>query len=211
LLRVLQEGEFERVGSSRTRRVDVRVVAATHHNLEQAVAEGRFRADLFYRLGVFPIQVPPLRERREDIPSLVWFFLDRHQREFGRRISRIPSHVMSALQDHHWPGNVRELENVVERAMIRSTDETLQLDGPFANTSPELARSAPESLDDVQRSHIEHTLRQCNWRINGVGNAAERLGIHPNTLRFRMKKLGIQMPRERQLVERGGVGGVTSA
>jgi transcriptional regulator with GAF, ATPase, and Fis domain len=211
LLRVLQEGEFERVGSSRTRRVDVRVVAATHHHLEQAVAEGRFRADLFYRLGVFPIQVPPLRERREDIPSLVWFFLDRHQREFGRRISRIPSHVMSALQDHHWPGNVRELENVVERAMIRSTDETLQLDGPFANTSPELARSAPESLDDVQRSHIEHTLRQCNWRINGVGNAAERLGIHPNTLRFRMKKLGIQMPRERQLVERGGVGGVTSA
>jgi transcriptional regulator with GAF, ATPase, and Fis domain len=201
LLRVLQEGEFERVGSSRTRRVDVRVIAATHHNLEQAVADGRFRADLFYRLGVFPIQVPPLRERREDIPSLVWFFIHRHQRDLGRHITRIPNHVISALQDHNWPGNVRELENVVERAMIRSTDETLQLDGTFGDMPQEVRPIVPDTLDDVQRSHIEHTLRQCGWRINGLGNAAERLGLHPNTLRFRMKKLGIRMPREKRLAE----------
>jgi transcriptional regulator with GAF, ATPase, and Fis domain len=202
LLRVLQEGEFERVGSSRSRRVDVRVVAATHHNLEQAVAEGRFRADLFYRLSVFPIHVPPLRERCEDIPSLVWFFIHRHQRELGRHITKVPNHVISALQAHDWPGNVRELENIVERAMIRSTDDTLQLDGPFGDRPRELPRSiARDTLDDVQRSHIEHTLRQCGWRINGVGNAAERLGLHPNTLRFRMKKLGIQMPRDRRPAE----------
>ena len=200
LLRVLQEGEFERVGSSRTRKVDVRVIAATHHNLEQAVAEGRFRADLYYRLGVFPIHVPPLRDRREDIPSLVWFFIHHHQRELGRYITKVPSHIISALQEHDWPGNVRELENVVERAMIRSTSDTLQLDGSFGNTVRERPPIVRETLDDVQRAHIEHTLRQCGWRINGVGNAAERLGLHPNTLRFRMKKLGILMPREQRFV-----------
>ena len=128
LLRVLQEGEFERVGSSRTRRVDVRVIAATHHDLETAVAEGAFRADLYYRLSVFPIHVPPLRDRREDIPSLVWFFIHHHQRELGRRITKVPNQVMTALGNHDWPGNVRELENVVERALIRSSGDTLQLD-----------------------------------------------------------------------------------
>ena len=120
-LRVLQEGEFERVGSSRTRRVDVRVIAATHRDLEAEVAEGCFRADLFYRLSVYPIHVPSLRERAGDIPQLVWFFIHRHQRELGRRITKVPQSVMDALQQHSWPGNVRELENVVERAMIAST------------------------------------------------------------------------------------------
>src|SRR6185369_14922404 len=118
LLRVLQEGEFERVGSSKTRRVDVRVIAATHINLEEAVAAGRFRADLYYRLSVFPIQLPPLRERREDIPQLVWFLIHHHQRELGRRINTVPTPVMQALQQYDWPGNVRELSNIVERAMI---------------------------------------------------------------------------------------------
>jgi transcriptional regulator with GAF, ATPase, and Fis domain len=200
LLRVLQEGEFERVGSSRTRRVDVRVIAATHHDLHEAVAEGQFRADLFYRLSVFPISVPPLRERREDIPSLVWFFIQRHQREMGRRITRIPNDVMTLLMEYDWPGNVRELENIVERGMIRSTGEVFQLDGAIGGGVPaERVSAGSGSLDDVQRAHIENTLRQCGWRINGKGNAAERLRLHPNTLRFRMKKLGIRSPREMRL------------
>jgi formate hydrogenlyase transcriptional activator len=197
-LRVLQEGEFERVGSSRTKTVDVRVIAATHRDLEAAVAAGTFRSDLYYRLSVYPIQLPSLRERREDIPQLVWFFINRHQRELGRHITKVPQGVMDALQQHAWPGNVRELENVVERAMIASTGDTLQLDEPlrFAHTGV-MAASAPDNLDAVQRLHIESVLQSCNWRINGAGNAAERLGIHPNTLRFRMKKLGVAGPAER--------------
>jgi len=199
LLRVLQEGEFERVGSSHTRRVDVRVIAATHHNLEQLVAEGHFRADLFYRLNVFPIPCPALRDRRQDIPSLMWFFIHRHQRELGRHITKVPNQVLTALQQHDWPGNVRELENVVERALIRSTGDTLQLDDTF-DARPRLRPAmASDKLDDLQRAHIEHTLRQCGWRINGIGNAAERLGLHPNTLRFRMKKLDIMSPRDVRL------------
>jgi formate hydrogenlyase transcriptional activator len=195
LLRVIQEGEFERVGSSRTRKVDVRVITATHRNLEQDVAEGRFRADLFYRLSVFPIRLPPLRERTEDIPALVWFFIHRHQRELERRITKVPQALMSGLQQHAWPGNIRELENVVERAMIRTTGDTLRLDDDAAGmaTRP-LAAFEGDSLDAIQRLHIERILRECGWRINGTGNAAERLGLHPNTLRFRMQKLGVVCP-----------------
>ncbi len=200
LLRVLQEGEFERVGSSRTRRVDVRVIAATHHDLEAEVAAGRFRADLYYRLSVFPIHLPALRERQEDIPSLVWFFIHRHQRDLGRRITKVPQAVMYALQQHSWPGNVRELENVIERGMIRSTDDTLRLDDTFGRARRPHAEgiaSADDSLDAIQRAHIENILVECGWRINGTNNAAERLGVHPNTLRFRMKKLGISSPERR--------------
>jgi formate hydrogenlyase transcriptional activator len=195
LLRVLQEGEFERVGSSKVRRVDVRVIAATHVDLEQAVAAGRFRADLYYRLSVFPITLPSLRERPEDIPQLVWFFIHRHQREMGRRITRVPAGLMKGLQLHDWPGNVRELENVVERAMIRSTGDTLHLDDPMrAVPRPHDTTQCGETLDAVQRCHIERVLRECGGRINGAGNAAVRLGIHPNTLRFRIKKLGVVIP-----------------
>jgi len=192
---VLQEGEFERVGSSSTRRVDVRVIAATHVDLETAVAEERFRADLYYRLSVFPVTLPPLRERPEDIPRLVWHFIDRHQAMLPQRITSVPPEVMEALQQHDWPGNVRELENVIERAMIRTADSTLQLDhplrfGPRRAGSPGPANNS-DRLDDVQRSHIDRVLRECGGRINGAGNAAVRLGIHPNTLRFRIKKLGL--------------------
>jgi transcriptional regulator with GAF, ATPase, and Fis domain len=191
-LRVLQEGEFERVGSSRTKKVDVRVIAATHHDLEKAVAEGRFRADLYYRLSVYPIRLPSLQERREDIPRLVWFFIHRHQRELGRQIRRVPQSVMDTLQRYSWPGNVRELENVIERAMIASTADVLQLD---ESTTDARSGATPDgessTLDSVQRAHIEAVLERCGWRINGPGNAAERLGLHPNTLRFRMKKLGV--------------------
>jgi formate hydrogenlyase transcriptional activator len=201
LLRVLQEGEFERVGASKTRRVNVRLIAATHLNLAEAVADGRFRSDLFYRLSVFPIELPPLRERRDDIPQLVWYMISRHAKNLRRRITHIPPAVMASLQEHDWPGNVRELENVIERAMIRSADGTLQLDElPRAVPNGTAPRSAParpattDSLDALQRQHIERVLRECGGRINGAGNAAARLGIHPNTLRFRMKKLGVTRP-----------------
>jgi formate hydrogenlyase transcriptional activator len=200
-LRVLQEGEFERVGSSRTKRVNVRVIAATHQALDVAVAEGRFRSDLYYRLCVYPICLPSLSERVDDIPRLVWFFIHRHQRELGRPISKVPQSVMDALQQYSWPGNIRELENVVERAMISSTGDTLRLDESLRFGGTVVARaaaaSASENLDGVQRSHIESVLERCGWRINGSGNAAERLGIHPNTLRFRMKKLGVSCPEGR--------------
>ena len=201
-LRVLHEGEFERVGSSRTRTVDVRVIAATHHDLETAAAQGTFRADLYYRLSVYPIQLPSLLERREDIPRLVWFFINRHQRDLGRMISKVPQAVMDALQQHTWPGNVRELENVVERAMIASTGDTLQLDEPLRLGSAGASFIAPsENLDAVQRMHIETVLQRCGWKINGRGNAAERLGVHPNTLRFRMKKLGVASPAAKARLE----------
>jgi chemotaxis protein methyltransferase CheR len=193
LLRVLQEGEFERVGSSQSRKVDVRVIAATHRDLEAAVAEGGFRADLYYRLNVYPIALPALRERVEDIPRLVWFFINRRQRALNRKITRIPAGVIETLQQHSWPGNVRELANVVERAMIQSNGDTLRLDEP-PGLSPALATAGNGTLQAVERSHIESVLRRCQWRVNGSGNAAERLGLHPNTLRFRMKKLGIRRP-----------------
>jgi transcriptional regulator with GAF, ATPase, and Fis domain len=193
LLRVLQEREFERVGSSQSRKVDVRVVAATHQDLDAAVKDGRFRADLYYRLNVFPIALPPLRDRLEDIPRLVWFFVNRRQRALNRRFTKIPTSVLAALQLHEWPGNVRELENVVERAMIHSTGDTLLLD-EWSNVRKPMRTLDGSTLEAVERLHIEEVLRRCRWRINGRGNAAEILGLHPNTLRFRLKKLGLERP-----------------
>lgn len=194
LLRVLQEGEFERVGSSHIRKVDVRVIAATHRSLTALTEAGQFRADLFYRLSVYPIHLPALRERPEDIPRLVWFFVHRRQRALHRQIKRIPQAVMDTLQTYSWPGNVRELENVIERAMIRSTGDTLVLDNSFGPVTRSSARAHADSLDTVVRRHIEDVLRRCGWRISGKGNAADHLNLHPNTLRFRMKKLGITRP-----------------
>jgi len=201
LLRALQDGSFERVGSARTIRTDARIVAATNRDLERAIADGRFREDLYYRLNVFPISLPPLRERREDIPLLVWSTINRRQGKLGRRIDEVPARVMRALESYDWPGNVRELENVIERALILSTGPTLHVNefarGRRAAQTGE--RSVPSSplrtLDDVDREHIRIVLDCCGWRVNGEGNAAEVLGLHPNTLRFRMKKLGIARPR----------------
>jgi len=198
LLRVLQEGEFERVGSSKTRQVDVRVIAGTHVDLEKAMTEERFRADLYYRLSVFPIALPPLRERTGDIEQLVWFFIHRRQRDLGRRITKIPADVMEVLQRHDWPGNVRELENVIERALICSSDGTLRLDDPLRPAANRLPAECGDNLDAIQRVHIERVLRDCGGRINGAGNAAERLGLHPNTLRFRIKKLGVVNPHRQR-------------
>jgi len=195
LLRVLQEREFERIGSSQTRRVNVRLIAATHHDLEALVAAGRFRADLFYRISTFPIVLPPLRERREDISHLVLQFIQRRQHALHREITHVPEDVMRRLTEHRWPGNVRELQNVIERAMIHSSGRTLVLD-ELSSVRTEPASDIPRdaSLEVVERSHILAVLDRCGWRINGAGNAAERLGLHPNTLRFRMKKLGVTRP-----------------
>ena len=193
LLRVLQEGEFERIGSGETIRVDVRLIAATNRDLRRAVEQGLFRADLYYRLAVFPIEVPPLHLRRDDIPLLVWHFLGRKGAKLGKSIKTVPLQVMNTLVSYNWPGNIRELENVVERAMILSPGSTLELHESFANS----VRGAPSqaeswSLADFDRTHILEVLEECAWRIKGPGNAADRLGLKPSTLRYRMKKLGIE-------------------
>ena len=194
LLRVLQEGQFERVGASQSRKVDVRIVAATHHDLERAMKEGRFRADLYYRLNVFPITLPALRDRLEDLPRLVWYFVNRRQRALNRKFTSIPDDVFASLQARSWPGNVRELANVIERAMIHSTGSTLVLDDVAGPQRSGPARDTG-TLEEMERQYVEDALRRCRWRINGRGNAAEVLGLHPNTLRNRMKKFGIQRPK----------------
>jgi formate hydrogenlyase transcriptional activator len=211
LLRVLQEGEFERVGSERTTHVDVRVIAATNRELEKAVREGRFRQDLFYRLSVFPIVVPPLRDRAEDIPALVWHFIAKHQARIGKQIEDIPQSVMDTLTGSRWPGNVRQLEHVVEHALIVTEGASLTIEGvpvpaaagapgtePAAQGRHERARVHLEpptrQLLDVEREHIVRVLEECGWRLKGPGNAAARLGMNPSTLRSRMKKLGIERP-----------------
>ena len=190
LLRVLQEGTFERLGSSQPQKVDVRIIAATHRDLRKMIGEGTFREDLYYRLSVFPIRLPPLRERREDIAKLVWHIIQKHQRATHHHIRQVPDKVMEELKRRAWPGNIRELENVIEGAIIHSTDDVLTLldEGAEVEAAPSEDAS---TLSAVERTHIQEVLRACGWRINGAGNAAERLGLHPNTLRFRMKKLGI--------------------
>jgi formate hydrogenlyase transcriptional activator len=193
LLRILESGEFERVGGVRTRRVDVRVVAATNRRLERAIAEGRFREDLYYRLSVFPIELPPLRERQEDVPLLVWDLIQRRQHELGRRIERVPEGAMRALVAYSWPGNVRELANVIERALILSRGRELRLHRFGVPHRASGARSS-QRLEDVERAHFLRVLEACGWRITGGGNAAETLGMRPSTLRSRLKKLGIARP-----------------
>jgi len=191
LLRVLEEGCFERLGSSRPVKVDVRTIAATNRNLSEEVVEGKFRQDLFYRLNVFPIALPPLRERPEDIPLLVWAFVKQHEKEMGKRIERIPREAMETLQRYRWPGNVRELKNVIERAMIVSDDKRLELDIVQKGSS----ESHPGlGLENVERRHILSVLKKCGWRISGPGGAAELLGLKRTTLQSKMKKLGIKRP-----------------
>ena len=192
LLRVLEERQIERLGSPRTIRVDTRIVAATHRNLEMRIADGTFREDLFYRLNVFPIQVPPLRERTEDIPLLVWRFVDEFSKVFGKRIEAIPRENMTALQQYAWPGNIRELRNVVERAMIVAKGTKLTIGIPSVTTAP-AKRSV--KLTDVEKEHIRNVLESSGWRIRGSGGAADKLGLRPTTLETRMTKLGITRPK----------------
>ena len=192
LLRVLEERQIERLGSPRTIRVDTRIVAATHRNLEMRIADGTFREDLFYRLNVFPIQVPPLRERTEDIPLLVWRFVDEFSKVFGKRIEAIPRENMTALQQYAWPGNIRELRNVVERAMIVAKGNKLTISIPTVTTT---APKRSVKLSDVEKEHIRSVLESSGWRIRGSGGAADKLGLRPTTLETRMAKLGITRPK----------------
>jgi formate hydrogenlyase transcriptional activator len=194
LLRVLQEGEFERLGSTTTIKVNVRVLAATNRNLETLIDNGSFRADLYYRLNVFPIEVPPLRERRDDIVLLVWYFLTKHRGSLGKIVDTIGQRDMSALLSYSWPGNVRELENRIERALIGSTGRVLAIEGSPLGFVPPSAHHNSEGLDDVQRAHITAVLELCDWKVKGKGNAADRLGLNSSTLRARMKHLGIIRP-----------------
>jgi PAS domain S-box-containing protein len=193
LLRVVQEGEFERLGSSQTLKVDVRIIAATNRDLEEEVKQGRFREDLWYRLHVFPITVPPLRQRQEDIPLLVQSFVQRFSRKMGKAITKIPPEVMAALQQYPWPGNIRELENVIERALIDTQGPVLQLSSKIAaSPSPAPSPDTPvRSLEAVERAHILHVLQEVNWKIDGKDGAAARLEINPSTLRSRLRKLAI--------------------
>jgi len=191
LLRVLEEGRFERLGSNKPLQVNVRIIAATNRDLARDVAEGKFRKDLYYRLNVFPIAVPPLRERPEDIPLLVWAFVRQFERKMGKRIDHIPRKSMEALQRCPWPGNARELRNVVEHAMIVSTGKTLDMQAP---RTANFDNAASLSLADVERRHILSVLQKSNWRLTGPGGAADILGLKRTTLQSKMKKLGIKRP-----------------
>ena len=202
LLRVLQEKEFERVGGAETIAADVRVIAATHRNLEERVREGRFREDLWFRLNVFPIHIPPLRQRREDIPSLVQYFVERKAREMNLEdVPLIMPESIKRLREYNWPGNVRELQNLIERALILNRGESLTFpdlainsfppeDGPDLNFGPR--NPSNQTLTEVESEYINKTLSELKGKISGPGGAAKRLGINPSTLRSRMKKLGIK-------------------
>jgi formate hydrogenlyase transcriptional activator len=207
LLRVLQEHEFEPLGSSRTIKVNVRIIAASNRDLDKAIQEGRFRADLFYRLSVLPLTLPPLRERRTDIPLLASFFLDRFSRQFGKDIRGISQDTIDALSRYSWPGNIRELQNVIERAVVLCTGSVLRLDHDLLPITGEdggeeqivrestlLVENSPNSLENVERSHILQVLEKTRGVIEGPRGAARILNLHPNTLRSRMKKLGIERP-----------------
>jgi len=193
LLRVIQDGEFERLGSSQTIKVDVRIIAATNRNLEEEVHNGRFRKDLWYRLNIFPITVPALREHMEDIPQLVEYYIDKISRRLGKSIESIPTNVMNTLQNYHWPGNVRELENVIERAVINSSGPKLRLVDELKKPFKDLSTSQ-KTLEAVERDHIIRVLEQTHWKVSGKNGASEILGLNISTLRARMRKLGIRRP-----------------
>jgi formate hydrogenlyase transcriptional activator len=201
LLRVLQEQEFERLGSTRTHQVDVRLVAATNRNLMEMANRGEYRSDLYYRLNVFPVLLPPLRERREDIPELVTHFVEVYSRRVSRRIENIPSTTMSALTSYQWPGNIRELQNLVERAVILSNDGVLPNPLPSAGTMGITAASTT-TLKDSERILILRTLESVGWVIGGARGAATRLGLKRTTLIHKMQKLGISRSSHHALQSR---------
>jgi transcriptional regulator with GAF, ATPase, and Fis domain len=193
LLRVLQEGEFQRLGSPKTHKVNVRLIAATNRDLAEEVRKGKFREDLYYRLRVFPIEMPPLRERIEDIPTLTFAFMEEFSTRMGKRLTKVPRKAMEALQKHAWPGNIRELRNVVEHSVILSSGDTLKLS--FLGDSP-IRETPAVTLVQVERDHIVKTLQATRWRIKGPHGAAKRLDVQPSTLYSRMQRLGI--PHRRQ-------------
>ena len=192
LLRVLQDGEFERVGGSATTKTDVRVIAATNRNLEEEVREGRFRRDLWYRLNIFPIHIPPLRDRPEDIPLFVSFFVEKYGKWIGKKFETIPQKTVQALKHYEWPGNIRELENLIERAVITSPDSNLQIEVPAGNKIRPTERN--QTLEAFERQYITGVLEDKGWKVKGESGAAKFLGLKPSTLRTRMEKLGIRRP-----------------
>ncbi|MGI9550759.1 MAG: sigma-54 interaction domain-containing protein [Aurantibacter sp.] len=192
LLRVLQEGEFERIGNPATIKTDVRVIAATNRDLKKEIAEGNFREDLYYRLNVFPIKVPPLRDRKEDIPFLVRQFVSKTGKKIGRSIDTIPEKLISAFKRHSWPGNIRELENVIERAVIMSEGNTLSADDASLDSRPILDKDLEGSLEEVERNYILQVLKSCSWKVEGDRGASSVLGLNPSTLRSRMLKHGLK-------------------
>jgi formate hydrogenlyase transcriptional activator len=194
LLRVLQEQEFERLGSTRTHQVDVRLVAATNRDLIEMVNRGEFRSDLYYRLNVFPLILPALRARREDIPALVTHFVEILGRRLGRQIEHIPLETISALREYHWPGNIRELQNLIERAVILSNNGVLPNPLPAAGTQPVAVSPAASTLQDSERAVILQTLEATAWVIGGANGAAAKLGLKRTTLICKMQKLGIYRP-----------------
>ena len=194
LLRVLEEGRFERLGSTRTIQVDVRVIAATHRELKKEVDRGNFREDLFYRINVFSIEIPPLRERTEDIPLLVWAFVNEFSDKMGKKILTVTRKTMESLQRYPWPGNVRELRNVIERAVIVSSGEFLQVQIPLL---PDADHHSAITLEEAEHRHILEVLEKTGWRIKGPRGAAEILGLKPSSLYSIMKKLGIPTKREK--------------
>jgi transcriptional regulator with GAF, ATPase, and Fis domain len=199
LLRVLDERHIERLGSPNAIRIDTRIIAATHRNLEERIVEGGFREDLFYRLNVFPIQVPPLRDRVDDIPLLVWRFVEEFSKAFGKHIDAIPLDNMAALQRYKWPGNIRELRNIVERAMVLADDKWLAIAVP---QSPPAVGPRSVKLVDVEKDHIRNVLEGAGWRIRGFGGAADLLGLKPTTLETRMAKLGLYRPKPMSTLDR---------
>lgn len=196
LLRVIETGEFEHIGGLKTLKVNVRIIVATNRHLERCVENGSFREDLYYRLNVFPIEIPTLRERKEDIPVLVRHFLSKYETKLGKHIEIIPHKTLAILQSYHWPGNVRELENVIERSIILSQDNSIQVDEIFdLRNRPKPEQDGYKTLRDVERDHILYILNEANWVIEGKNGAAIRLDLHPATLRSRMQKLGIKRPQ----------------
>jgi PAS domain S-box-containing protein len=197
LLRVIQHNEFERLGSSHTVKVDVRIVATTNRDLEEEIRKGRFRQDLYYRLNVFPITVPPLRQRKDDIPLMVQAFIERYSRKLGKQITSVRKETLKMLQDYPWPGNVRELESIIERAVILCPGPVLQLADKLEVSSPALS-SAVRTLEETERNQIHKILSETRWRIDGKDGAATILGLHSSTLRARMHKLGIVRPETKE-------------
>jgi formate hydrogenlyase transcriptional activator len=198
LLRVLQEQEFERLGSTRTHRVDVRLVAATNRNLEDMVKRNEFRSDLYYRLNVFPISLPPLRARCEDIPALVEHFVEVYARRMGKQIDRVSSETMSELTSHSWPGNIRQLQNFIERSVILSSENVLR--PPSLKAAAECQPQKAVTLEEAERDHIRKTLEHTRWVVAGPNGAAARLRIHRSTLYYRLQKLGIERPSRKNRV-----------